>query len=109
VLNATETKVANHSLIIDPADVDSLLEKEWLLCNSRGSYSSSTVIGCNTRRYHGLLVAAFQPPVKRFVTLADLLETVECGGKSYQLANFEFSDRLHPEGYLHLKEFRKDT
>ena len=63
MLNATETKTANHSLAIDPADVDSLLEKEWLLCNSRGSYSSSTVIGCNTRRYHGLLVAAFQPPV----------------------------------------------
>ena len=109
MLNATATKVANHSLVIDPADVDSLLEKEWLLCNSRGSYSSSTVIGCNTRRYHGLLVAAFQPPVKRFVTLADLLETVECAGKSYPLANFEFSDRLHPKGYLHLKEFRKDT
>ena len=38
--------------------IEQLLEKEWLLTNTRGGFSSSTVVGCNTRRYHGLLIGA---------------------------------------------------
>ena len=86
-----------------------LLEKEWLLTNSRGSYASGTVIGCNTRRYHGLLVASLHPPVERTVMLSNVLDTIEFDGESDELANFEFSDRLHPQGYRYLKEFRRDT
>jgi len=99
----------HHSgvISIDQADIDSLLEKEWLLANSRGSYASGTIIGCNTRRYHGLLVAALHPPVERFVALSNVLEKVTIGEKSYELANFEFSDRLHPQGFRHLKDFRR--
>jgi hypothetical protein len=41
------------------------LAQEWLLTNGLGAFSSSTVIGCNTRRYHGILVAATTPPVGR--------------------------------------------
>ena len=33
------------------------LKKEWLITNGIGGYSSSTIIGANTRKYHGLLVA----------------------------------------------------
>ncbi len=39
-----------------------LLATEWLITNGRGSYAGSTVVGCNTRKYHGLLVAAVRPP-----------------------------------------------
>ncbi len=97
------------TLTIDPADVNGLLDKEWLLTNQRGSYASGTVLGCNTRRYHGLLVASLHPPVERVVMLSNLLETVEVGGEKFELSTFEFSDRLHPQGYRFLKRFRRDA
>jgi len=43
--------------------------QEWLLTNSTGAYAASTAPGINTRRYHGLLVAATDPPVGRVVAL----------------------------------------
>ncbi|MBN1435539.1 MAG: glycogen debranching enzyme family protein [Sedimentisphaerales bacterium] len=96
-------------LTISVDEVGNLLEKEWLLSNERGSYASGTVIGCNTRRYHGLLVASLHPPVERVVTLSNVLDTVEYKGVVYDLASFEFSDRLHPQGYRYLREFGQDT
>ncbi len=42
-----------------------MLQKEWLVTNGVGGYASSTVIGGNTRSYHGLLVASFPPPLER--------------------------------------------
>ena len=96
-------------IIIEPHDLDHLLEKEWLITNSRGSYSSGTIIGCNTRRYHGVLIASLRPPVERIVTVANLIESVEIGNKRYELSSFEFSDRIHPDGYNYLKKFRSDS
>jgi predicted glycogen debranching enzyme len=109
MLEMTEVQAASKDLPIDPMDIDAMLTKEWLLTNRRGSYVSGTALGCNTRRYHGLLIAALQPPVKRMVTLSNLLETVQVGQANYELANFEFSDRLHPRGFQFLKEFRQDA
>ncbi len=48
-------------------DLDAALRREWLETNGLGGFASSTIIGLNTRRYHGLLVAATKPPVGRFV------------------------------------------
>ena len=45
------------------ADLPSALRREWLVTNGRGGYASGTLAGINTRRYHGLLVAALAPPV----------------------------------------------
>jgi predicted glycogen debranching enzyme len=88
--------------------VEQLLEKEWLLTNTRGGYASSTVVGCNTRRYHGLLVGSLEPPVRRTVALSNCLETVFLGPGEFKLSTFEFPDKITPEGYLRLKGFRKD-
>jgi len=104
-----ETSSNCHCVPISVDNLAQLLEKEWLLTNSRGSYASSTVIGCNTRRYHGLLVASLHPPVERIVALSDMFETVKLADKTYELANFEFSDRIHPQGYRFLRKFRRDT
>ncbi len=101
----TEMNVYN----ISSENLDELLEKEWLLTNDRGSYAAGTVLGCNTRRYHGLLVASLLPPVERIVTLSNLLETIHYQGRTCELSNFEFSDRLHPQGYRSLRQFRQDT
>ena len=51
------------------SDINSALGKEWLVTNGLGGYSSSTVLGINTRKYHGLLVAALNPPINRWILL----------------------------------------
>ena len=55
-------------------DIASATSREWLETNGLGGFSSSTIIGLNTRRYHGLLTAATKPPVGRIVMLSKLEE-----------------------------------
>ena len=81
------------------------IQKEWLLTNGLGGYSSSTVLGINTRKYHGLLVAALHPPGNRNVCLAKLDEEVKVNGDVYLLGANEFRDAVFPGGFIHLKEF----
>ncbi len=100
-------EVELNSISIDSNQIDALLEKEWLLTNQRGSYSSSSVLGCNTRRYHGLLIASMHPPIERWVTLSNVLEHLVIGGKTYELSSYEFSGSIHPQGYKHLKSFSR--
>jgi hypothetical protein len=50
-------------------DLEAALRREWLETNGLGGFASSTIIGLNTRRYHGLLVAATKP-VGRLVLLS---------------------------------------
>jgi len=84
-LMADTIKTASNSRVIPiiESEIETLLQKEWLLTNRRGSYVSGTVLGCNTRRYHGLLIASLHPPVERFFTLSNLLETVTIGERKY--------------------------
>jgi predicted glycogen debranching enzyme len=88
--------------------IDELLSKEWLLTNKRGSYASSTVIGCNTRRYHGLLIGSLNPPADRIMALANCLEMAIYDGKVFNLSTFEFNRKFSPEGFGCLRRFRKD-
>ncbi|MCK5226041.1 MAG: glycogen debranching enzyme N-terminal domain-containing protein, partial [Planctomycetes bacterium] len=69
----------NTSLEIINNSVEDLLNKEWLLTNNRGGYASSTTIGCNTRRYHGLLIGSPNPPANRIMALGNILETIQTG------------------------------
>jgi len=96
------------SVSIQDKPLNEMLEKEWLLTNSRGGFASSTVIGCNTRRYHGLLVGSHCPPAKRIASLSACLEMITTQDGEYPLSNFEFDRVIHPNGYSHLLEFRKD-
>jgi len=87
------------------SDVNEALSREWLVTNGLGGYASSTVLGVNTRKYHGLLVAAFNPPVNRWVLLTKLDETIQIGNENYDLGANEFRDVIHPKGYRFLSEF----
>ena len=89
-------------------DLDAASRREWLETNGLGGYASSTICGLNTRRYHGLLVAATKPPVGRVVLLSKLEETLTIDGKSYELAVNQYPGIIHPRGYLWLKQFRLD-
>ena len=84
------------------------MSREWLETNGIGGFSSSTIIGMNTRRYHGLLVAANVPPVGRVVLLSKLEETLVIDGQRHELGTNQFPGTIHPQGYLLLKDFRLD-
>jgi len=70
-------------------DLHALVEHEWLVTNGMGGYSSSTVAGIITRRYHGLLVAALPNPLGRMVMLNALLESAEDSSGKRALLSLE--------------------
>ena len=77
------------------------IEKEWLLTNGIGGFASSTIIGANTRRYHGLLIASLNPPVSRHMVVSKINECVELDNTVYQLSSHQTPGHKM-EGYLHL-------
>jgi len=81
---------------------------EWLETNGVGGYSCSTVAGSNTRRYHGILVAATQPPVGRMVVLSKLEETIVTQDKRFELSSNQYPGTVHPHGFKYLKSFDRD-
>src|SRR3954468_20676272 len=87
----------------DPAS-----RREWLDTNGIGGFASSTIIGLNTRRYHGLLVAATKPPVGRMVLLSNIEETLVIDDRRYELSCNRYPGVIHPQGYQYLKEFRRE-
>src|SRR5215469_18867781 len=89
-------------------NLDSGLRREWLETNGIGGFASSTINGCNTRRYHGLLVAATKPPVGRFVLLSKLEETLLVNGRTYDLSTNLYPSVVHPQGFQFLTQFRLD-
>lgn len=89
-------------------NLDIASRREWLETNGIGGFASSTLPGLNTRRYHGLLVAATKPPVGRMVLLSKLEETLVIDGRRFELSTNRYPGTIHPQGYLYLKQFRQD-
>ena len=83
------------------------LKREWLITNGIGGYSSSTIIGANTRKYHGLLVAPLMPPGNRQVILSKIDESIEIEGKKYNLYTNVCKDFIS-DGYKNLVSFQKE-
>ncbi len=71
------------------------LRKEWLETNGLGDYASSSLVCCNTRKYHGLFVAELDKPAGRHVLLSTLEESLLMAGRE-----FYFSCRKHPGLYF---------
>src|SRR5579859_6873149 len=87
------------------------LHQEWLLTNGLGGFASSTVVGCNARRYHGILVAATVPPVGRVMAVNRIGEILVLDGKNDQLLELsinQFRQSLHPRGDRYLRRFQLD-
>lgn len=91
----------------DELKIEKLLTKEWLITNGIGGFASSTAIGCNTRKYHGLLVAPFVAPGRRKLILSKIDESLEIEGKSYNLYT-NISNNYISDGYKYLESFEKD-
>ena len=87
-------------------DLDSAESREWLVTNGIGGYASGTVAGSQTRRYHGLLVAALRPPVGRTQLVSAVDEIVHYAGMDYSLATHRWaSGALEPKGFLLVEDF----
>ena len=83
------------------------LNKEWILTNGIGGYSYSSTLGCNTRKYHGLLVAPLTPPARRYVILSKLDEALEIDNTEYVLYTNMCKDFIS-QGYKNLVRFEKE-
>lgn len=83
------------------------LNKEWIITNGIGGYSSSTIIGANTRKYHGLLIAPLTPPARRFLILSKLDESIIINGKKYNLYT-NLGKNYISKGYEYQEEFNKE-
>lgn len=83
------------------------LKKEWIITNGLGGYASSTILGANTRRYHGLLVAPLNPPAKRFLIFSKLDESLEIEGQKYDLFT-NIGKNYISSGYKYLESFTKE-
>ncbi|HEX6898486.1 MAG TPA: glycogen debranching enzyme N-terminal domain-containing protein [Thermoanaerobaculia bacterium] len=81
---------------------------EWLETNGLGGWAGTTVAGVHSRRHHGLLVAATEPPSERTVLLSRLDETLHLEGETYELSCNQFPGAIAPRGFEHLTSFRKD-
>ncbi|HEX8341542.1 MAG TPA: amylo-alpha-1,6-glucosidase [Tepidisphaeraceae bacterium] len=87
-------------------ELEPWIGREWLQTNGSGAFSAGTIVGANTRRYHGLLVAATLPPVGRIVSLSRMNESISRDGRDpIGLGISQFRDVLLPRGDMHLQRF----
>ncbi len=86
-----------------------VLDKELLRTNKRGAYCSSTIVGCHTRKYHGLLVAP-QPQIddENHVLLSSIDETLIQHDAEFHIAIHRYPGQYHPKGHKYLKDFSAD-
>ena len=88
-------------------ELDKALEKEWIITNGIGGFASSTIIGANTRKYHGLLVSPIIPPARRRLILSKLDESIEVGGRKYELFT-NVGKNYISQGYKYQESFSKE-
>ena len=83
------------------------LGKEWVLSNGTGGFASSSVIGANTRRYHGLLVAPLIPPAQRHLLISKVDESIVVEENEYNLFTNVCKNYIS-DGYKNLESFEKE-
>ncbi len=87
-------------------DLKSGINKEWLITNGIGGYASQSILGINTRKYHGLLIAPLIPPARRYVILSKIDESITVDGREKILYSNMCKNYIS-EGYKFLESFEK--
>lgn len=110
MLRLDKTAIQNdvHKLFYGSSSGKHWEGSEWLETNGLGGWAGSTLSGCNTRRYHGILVAATKPPTERAVLVNKLDEIIVLNNEWFQLGTNKYKDTLAPQGYVHIAEFKKE-
>src|SRR5579862_8156475 len=89
-------------------NIDLSTRREWLLSNGIGGFAMGTAGGINTRRYHGSLVAATQPPAGRMLLLAAIDAFVQTDANPLGISANQYPGAIYPEGFHFLREFSVD-
>ncbi|WP_341835643.1 glycogen debranching enzyme N-terminal domain-containing protein [Chitinophaga pollutisoli] len=88
------------------SDAGISLAREYLLVAPDGTYSAASISGCNTRKYHGLIVSPGQNAGSEYdVILSALDETLYTATGAYNLATHRYAGRYYQEGYRFIQEF----
>ncbi len=85
------------------------LRQEWIETNSLGGYASSSLVCCNTRKYHGLLAVELADPPGRFVLLSTLEESLSVAGREATFSCRKHPNVYYPRGHEYLHEVTLGT
>ncbi len=85
------------------------IRREWVISNGLGGYAGSSIIGANTRKHHGLLVASLHAPTKRRVILNRIAEKVTIDGESVSFSSVQRKGKVYEEGYRYQTGFSFDA
>lgn len=91
----------------DWLNYDRGIEKEWMYTNGRSAFSGSTIIGANSRKYHGLLIASLASPEERYTILSKVEETLIIDNKRLVLNSTKYKDSI-VEGFRYQQSFYYD-
>ncbi len=85
------------------------LNREMVRSNLSGAFSCTSIIGCNTRKYHGLLITS-QPQLDgdHHVLLSQVDETVIQRDAEFNLGVSKFADHFFPKGHKYIRDFSTD-
>jgi len=89
-------------------DVNFGMSREWMLTNGIGGFAGGTILGSNSRRYHGLLIAALNPPAARHLVVSNLHEIIKTEEKETSLACFETGDSYIGDGFRYITGFQNN-
>ncbi|HJW29587.1 MAG TPA: glycogen debranching enzyme N-terminal domain-containing protein, partial [Saprospiraceae bacterium] len=95
-------------LKFEQPEFDEVTSREWIVTNGLGGYASSSICGANTRRYHGLLVASFNPPTDRRVLVSKLEETIIYKDLTIPISTNAYPGAIHPKGFEQIESFDHD-
>lgn len=85
---------------------EEVIKNEWLITNGIGGFASSTISGCNTRKYHGLIVASLGKSGERYLCLSKLNESLIIRGSEHSFSTNECNNFIE-KGYSYQTEFSK--
>ena len=96
------------ALTFDKSELGNLeysLQREMLATDRIGGYMSTTIVCCNTRRYHGLMVAPIDDSDRTYVLLSALDETIIQHDQTFNLALHRFQGTYEPRGHKYITDF----
>ena len=94
-------------MILQGKKIEELLELEWLATNELGGYASSSIIGANTRKYHGLLIKPNNPPTERRVLVSKIEERIGVHNRYDDISSNVYPNSHHPNGENFIYSFER--